>query len=117
MTSENTDSSKISFYTAVSDGMNYISSFPREWILTHEKDESGPKYCSNCAIYGNLKYDDSNIFLGYCANCAVYLYKGTRGPGFFGNFDTYDFSDESVPNYLENDREKIMKAYRLYKYM
>jgi hypothetical protein len=108
----------IDFYTAVSDGKNYISSFPRQWILDHEKDETGPKYCANCALYGNLRCSDlnENIFLGYCANCATYTYKGSRGPGFFGNFDVYDFSGESVPDYLKNDRTAIIQIYNMNKY-
>lgn len=63
------------------DGDQYISTFPQEWLLTHDTDDTGPKHCGNCNCYGVW----GGIFLGYCRNCAKYKYKGKRGLGFIDN--------------------------------
>lgn len=101
----------ISFYKA-SDGMNYILSFPNEWIIDHSENKSGPYYCRNCFVNGCINYKDYRIFLGYCINCAYYKYKNKRGNGFFGNFDDYDFDEESVPDYLKGYRLAIINNYK-----
>lgn len=92
--------------------MNYISSFPKEWILDQCENKSGPYHCRNCFVNGCINYKEECIFLGYCINCAYYKYKNKRGHGFFGNFDDYDFDEESVPDYLKCDRIAIINICR-----
>jgi len=60
------------------DGDRYISTFPQEWLLTHDTDETGPKHCRNCKHIGVW----SEFFIGYCGTCAEHKYKGKRGLGF-----------------------------------
>ena len=56
----------------------YHENFPEEWLNSHNIDETGPKYCTNCEEYGCI----NGIFIGYCVNCAQHVYKGSRGRGF-----------------------------------
>lgn len=101
----------INFYKDEFD-MNYISSFPKEWIFDHSENKSGPYYCINCFKYGTIKYFDEIVFLGYCLNCAYYKYKNKRGGGFFGFFDEYDFTEDNIPEYLKKERNAILFIYK-----
>lgn len=72
------------------DGINYISTFPTEWVINH-KQGTGPKECDTCKCYGYC----NNVFLGYCGACAQFEYYGQRGRGFLHNLEenSNDFID------------------------
>lgn len=100
---------ELNYYTSI-DGYNYVDSFNKEWIETHETDLSGPLYCKNCQCYGTIVQNKINIFLGYCLNCALNIYNKSRGPGFSG-FDSIKFAlSYEYPEYLMNYKNIILEV-------
>jgi len=67
----------------------YHISFPKEWAVNNNNDETGPKCCLNCDCYGSI----NGIFIGYCVNCAQQVYKGSRGRGFIDIGVEIDYDD------------------------
>jgi len=101
-------------------GINYINSFPDEWIFNNVIG-SGPNQCNNCLKYGCI----DNIFIGYCANCSQHIYNFERGDGFevYASElileNSYTFCEYierekfNIIAYLEN-KNKITPCPRLY---
>ena len=48
--------------TYVHTDINYISSFPREFIALHARYKKGPEYCDKCHIDGCI----NGVFVTYC---------------------------------------------------
>jgi len=69
----------------------YHKNFPEDWVTTHKPD-TGPKECSNCALFGSF----GGHFFAYCANCADYEYHFERGPGMY--IDYTEFVSDEVPS-------------------
>jgi len=86
----------------------YTSTFPREWVLTHDADNTGPKHCNNCNYYGSW----NGVFIGYCGNCAIYIYKGKRGCGFkeIGK-ETESFIDDNTCSHLQENAIRATDTY------
>lgn len=100
--------SELKYYTGP-DGYNYVDTFPKEWIDSHESDLSGPLHCKNCHCYGTITQNKVEIFLGYCLNCAINIYHSTsRGPGFSGFYNLDYFSSYEYPEYLMNYKHIIL---------
>ena len=95
------------YYTGP-DGYNYISSFNSEWIITHENDLTGPKYCLNCRYYCSVPISNELVFVGYCLNCAQFCYKGKRGIFDFVITNNYKSIIKTLPHYvLEIEKDYI----------
>jgi len=86
-------------------GWKYHVNFPDKWIL-NEIQGTG-RQCGNCVgtlenINGRATW--RGIILGYCANCAQYVYKESRGSGFweYGAEFRYEWDPTAYQTYLRN---------------